>query len=228
MISRAEYIQQPYSGEYIEKIYDPACGSGGFLITSFLNYIEKYGKHGVTNEALKKNVIFGNELKDTTVMLTKLNMILLGDGHNHISNENALGYEKIAQLECDKDENGNLIEVDSENIEWKEVHVGTEIRSMPFEKGTKSPIIEQLSNKKYYLAYINQKGKLVKKKDSDGGYVEFDVDKLVNDENGSWSVAETGEPVIVTGNKEHKFWRAHIKLQKDGIKELLIILMLSL
>ena len=70
------------------------------------------------------------------------------------------------------------------------------------------------------MAYINQKGKLVKKKDSDGGYVEFDVDKLVNDENGSWSVAETGEPVIVTGNKEHKFWRAHIKLQKDGIKEL--------
>lgn len=204
----------------IEKIYDPACGSGGFLITSFSSYIEKYGKHGVTNEDLQKNVIFGNELKDTTVMLTKLNMILLGDGHNHISNENALGYEKIAQLECDKDENGKFIEVDSKDIEWKGVHVGTEIRSMPFEKGTQSPIIEQFSNKKYYLAHINQKGKLVKKKDSNGKYVELDVDKLVNDDAGNWKVSETGEPVLVTGNKEHKFWRAHIKLQEDGIKEL--------
>lgn len=80
--------------EYIEKIYDPACGSGGFLISSFLYYIEKYKKYGVSSKDLRENVVFGNELKDTTVMLTKLNMILLGDGHNHISNENALGYEK--------------------------------------------------------------------------------------------------------------------------------------
>ena len=74
----------------VERIYDPACGSGGFLITAFQIYLEKYGKYGVTNENLRENVIFGNELKDTTAMLTKLNMILLGDGHSRISNENAL------------------------------------------------------------------------------------------------------------------------------------------
>lgn len=74
----------------VERIYDPACGSGGFLITAFQTYLEKYGKYGVTNENLRENVIFGNELKDTTAMLTKLNMILLGDGHSRISNENAL------------------------------------------------------------------------------------------------------------------------------------------
>ena len=74
----------------VERIYDPACGSGGFLITAFQTYLEKYGKYGVTNENLRENVIFGNELKVTTAMLTKLNMILLGDGHSRISNENAL------------------------------------------------------------------------------------------------------------------------------------------
>jgi hypothetical protein len=51
---------------------------------------------------LKKEVVFGNELKDSTVMLTKLNMILLWDGHNHISNENALSYKKIYKLEKKK------------------------------------------------------------------------------------------------------------------------------
>lgn len=151
--------------ESVEKVYDPACGSGGFLITTFLTYVEKYKKYGVTYEDLRKNVIFGNELKDTTVMLTKLNMILLGDGHNHISNENALGYEKIPRLEFEKDEQGRHIEVDATRVEWKLVHVGSGTRSMPYEK-------------------------------------------------------DTGMPVIVNGKKEQKFWRAHIKLQRDGIREM--------
>ncbi len=206
--------------DYIDKVYDPACGSGGFLISTFSTYIDKYEKYGVTRSDLKKNVIFGNELKDTTVMLTKLNMILLGDGHNHISNENALGYEKITQLERDKDENGNFIEVDNCDVEWKNVHVGTEIRSMPFEKKTGAFIVEQLSNRKYFLASVNSKGKKVKKKDEAGKAIELEEDKVVTDGDGSWIVSATNEPVIATGKKEHKFWRAHIKLQKDGIKEL--------
>lgn len=206
--------------ESVEKIYDPACGSGGFLITSFLTYIEKYERYGVTNDDLRKNVIFGNELKDTTVMLTKLNMILLGDGHNHISNENALGYEKIAQLECERDENGKLIEVDSADVEWKNVHVGTEVRSMPFEKETGAPIIEQLSNKKYFLADEKQNGKLVKRKTQEGRFVELEENKIELNAEGKWIVSKTGEPVIMIGKKEHKFWRARVKLQRDGIKEM--------
>ena len=149
----------------VERIYDPACGSGGFLITAFQTYLEKYGKYGVTNENLRENVIFGNELKDTTAMLTKLNMILLGDGHSRISNENALGYEKITQLEYDRDASGNMIQISPGEVEWKKVHVGTETRSMPFEKGT-------------------------------------------------------GRPVAVTDKGEQKFWKAHVKRQPDGIREL--------
>ena len=206
--------------EYVEKIYDPACGSGGFLITAFQTYKEKYQKYGVSDDDLRKNVIFGNELKDTTVMLTKLNMILLGDGHNHISNENALGYEKITQLECEKDKDGKQIEVSSTDIVWKNVHVGTEVRSMPFEKETGAPIIEQLSDRKYFIGYFNPKGKLVRKKDAEGGFIEIGEKEVVLNDTGEYKVAATGEPVVLTGKKEHKFWKAHVKLQQDGIKEM--------
>lgn len=220
--AEGQYVTDENGGrviETVEKVYDPACGSGGFLITTFLTYTNKYKKYGVTNNDLRRNVVFGNELKDTTVMLTKLNMILLGDGHNHISNENALGYEKITQLERDRDEDGKFIEVDGCDIEWKSVHVGTENRSMPFERGTGAPIFEQLINTKYFLAYVNQSGKTVKKKNAEGKFVELEENQVTLDSTGKWMASATGEPVILTGNKEHKFWRAHVKLQQDGIKE---------
>lgn len=204
--------------EYIEKIYDPTCGSGGFLISAFLTYIEKYSKYGVTNLDLKKDVIFGNELKDTTVMLTKLNMILLGDGHNHISNENALGYKKIHALEKIKDKKGNYIVVDEEDIIYEEEFIGYESVSLPYDKETKQPLLEESGNIKYYLATKNNKGKLIKLK-KDGKYIQ------VSEENVLAKINEKGEeiffekntnnPILKTGKREHKFYKAKIKYQKD-------------
>lgn len=142
----------------IEKIYDPACGSGGFLIQSFLSYIEKYQKFGVKQEDLKRNVVFGNELKDSTVMLTKLNMILLGDGHNHISNENALSYKKIYKLEKYKD-GKKYIEIPSSQIDYKEEYVGTEVAYLPYDKQTNQLVIEEGAgdSKVYFKAKIKMK-----------------------------------------------------------------------
>lgn len=139
----------------IEKIYDPACGSGGFLIQTFLKYIEKYQKFGVSQKDLKTNVVFGNELKDSTVMLTKLNMILLGDGHNHISNENALSYKKIHKLEKLK-EGKTYITIPENQIEYKEEYVGTEVEFLPYDKLTNEIVIEEgiSQNKTYYKAKI--------------------------------------------------------------------------
>lgn len=139
----------------IEKIYDPACGSGGFLIQSFLSYIEKYQKFGIKQEDLKRNVVFGNELKDSTVMLTKLNMILLGDGHNHISNENALSYKKIYKLEKIKKDK-KFIVIPQSQIEYKEDFVGTEKALLPYDKETNQLVIEEgiLSDKIYYKAKV--------------------------------------------------------------------------
>ena len=81
---------------------------------------------------MKKEVVFGNELKDSTVMLTKLNMILLGDGHNHISNENALSYKKFYKLEKVK-ENKKFITIPNEQIDYKVDFSGTEKVHLPYD-----------------------------------------------------------------------------------------------
>lgn len=73
-----------------EKVYDPTCGTGGFLIEAFrhikknCNYEEpKYKKE------LKENTIWGIELTDT-YKIAKMNMIITGDGHNNIIQQDCL------------------------------------------------------------------------------------------------------------------------------------------
>ena len=160
----------------VEKIYDPACGSGGFLIQSFIYYLEKYKKYGLSKEQLKENVLFGNELKDSTVMLTKLNMILLGDGHNHISNENSLFYIKEKKLQKVLDDSNKPILIDDSRIEYREEKCGTEIKLSPYFEN--QPLIENINistgKKTFYLA------KYITKKDNVTPVFEFTDIKAVN------------------------------------------------
>lgn len=72
-----------------EKIYDPFCGTGGFLIESF-RYI--YNNMARTDAALKllcEQTIYGNEITNTA-RITKMNMILAGDGHSNIKMKDSL------------------------------------------------------------------------------------------------------------------------------------------
>lgn len=67
-----------------EKIYDPFCGTGGFLIESF-RYIQRSIPSGKENlqKILREDTIYGNEITNTA-RITKMNMILAGDGHSNI------------------------------------------------------------------------------------------------------------------------------------------------
>lgn len=72
-----------------ETIYDPFCGTGGFLIESY-RYI--YNNMSRTEEHLKElreNTIYGNEITNTA-RITKMNMILAGDGHSNIQMRDSL------------------------------------------------------------------------------------------------------------------------------------------
>ena len=72
-----------------ETIYDPFCGTGGFLIESY-RYI--YNNMSRTEEHLKnlqENTIYGNEITNTA-RITKMNMILAGDGHSNIQMQDSL------------------------------------------------------------------------------------------------------------------------------------------
>jgi type I restriction enzyme M protein len=62
-------------------IYDPTCGTGGFLVSAF-DYVKKNHPDKIGN--FKKNNLFGIEFEPSIVALAIVNMIFRGDGKNNI------------------------------------------------------------------------------------------------------------------------------------------------
>lgn len=72
-----------------DTLYDPFCGTGGFLTESF-KHISQQAKLTKENaDKLQKNTVFGSELT-TTARIAKMNMILFGDGHSGVFQRNSL------------------------------------------------------------------------------------------------------------------------------------------
>lgn len=72
-----------------ETVYDPCCGTGGFLIEAF-RHIRNKCKHTKANiRKLKNDSVFGRELTGTA-KISKMNMILTGDGHTNIKQIDSL------------------------------------------------------------------------------------------------------------------------------------------
>ena len=69
---------------YGEKIYDPFCGTGGFLLEAF-KYLSV--RADTSNEEvmgfIKNKTLYGREITSTS-RIAKMNMILFGDGHSNI------------------------------------------------------------------------------------------------------------------------------------------------
>ncbi|MDR2047123.1 MAG: N-6 DNA methylase [Clostridiales bacterium] len=72
-----------------EKIYDPFCGTGGFLIESFRHIWNTMARNDENKSKLKEKTIYGNEITNTA-RITKMNMILAGDGHSNIHMKDSL------------------------------------------------------------------------------------------------------------------------------------------
>lgn len=66
-----------------EKIYDPCCGTGGFLIEAFRNIKSKCQQTKENINILKEKTVWGRELT-ATAKIAKMNMIIIGDGHTNI------------------------------------------------------------------------------------------------------------------------------------------------
>lgn len=67
-----------------EKVYDPFCGTGGFLIESFRHIYNNMARTDSNMKILKESTVYGNEITNTA-RITKMNMILAGDGHSNIN-----------------------------------------------------------------------------------------------------------------------------------------------
>lgn len=122
-----------------EKIYDPFCGTGGFLIESF-RYIER--NMGTGNAELKRilreETIYGNEITNTA-RITKMNMILAGDGHSNIHMQDSLANPTyIDKIKYDKD--GKIVRDAEGNIVYTSKYNGiydVVLANMPYSQITK-------------------------------------------------------------------------------------------
>ena len=72
-----------------EKIYDPFCGTGGFLIESFRYIYSNMARTNANLTLLREHTVYGNEITNTA-RITKMNMILAGDGHSNIKMKDSL------------------------------------------------------------------------------------------------------------------------------------------
>ena len=75
--------------KYGDKVYDPCCGTGGFLIEAFHHIKNKVKLTKGRREILENRTIFGREITGTA-KIAKMNMILAGDGHTNINQMDAL------------------------------------------------------------------------------------------------------------------------------------------
>jgi type I restriction enzyme M protein len=76
--------------KFKESVYDPFCGTGGFLAEAF-NYIKENNiiESEEDLKRLKHNTLYGREIT-TTARIAKMNMVLHGDGHSGIQQINTL------------------------------------------------------------------------------------------------------------------------------------------
>lgn len=76
-----------------DTVYDPCCGTGGYLIHAFRHIKAKCNLTPETKKILEKKTIYGRELT-STAKIAKMNMIIIGDGHTNIKQMDCLKYPK--------------------------------------------------------------------------------------------------------------------------------------
>jgi len=72
--------------KYSDYIFDPTCGTGGFLVSAF-DYVKNIASDKQIDE-FKNHHIFGIEQDDEVVALALVNMIFRGDGRNNMNEGN--------------------------------------------------------------------------------------------------------------------------------------------
>ncbi|MDX2076977.1 MAG: N-6 DNA methylase [bacterium] len=75
---------------YGEKIYDPFCGTGGFLLEAFKYLsVRVDANNSEFVRVIKQESLYGREIT-STARIAKMNMILFGDGHTNVEQVDTL------------------------------------------------------------------------------------------------------------------------------------------
>ncbi|MCY3573333.1 MAG: N-6 DNA methylase [Chloroflexi bacterium] len=75
--------------QYGENVYDPFCGTGGFLTETFRHISHQCRLTIDALDTLNYKTVFGGEIT-TTARIAKMNMILFGDGHSGVNQQDSL------------------------------------------------------------------------------------------------------------------------------------------
>ncbi|MDH4201004.1 MAG: N-6 DNA methylase [Spirochaetia bacterium] len=105
-----------------EKIYDPFCGTGGFLIEAFKYISLRVKRDKKIDNILRRNTVYGVELT-ATARVAKMNMILFGDGHNNVTRNDSFANPIHGQYDIiltnppysQNTRHGNLYSISSSN-----------------------------------------------------------------------------------------------------------------
>jgi type I restriction enzyme M protein len=83
-----------------DKVFDPACGTGGFLVAAF-DHVRKQCDEDEL-EDFKKSGIYGIEQEPEVVALALVNMIFRGDGKNNIQEGNCFADKHFKSVKMTK------------------------------------------------------------------------------------------------------------------------------
>ncbi|MCG2695461.1 SAM-dependent methyltransferase [Candidatus Parcubacteria bacterium] len=97
-------------------VFDPTCGTGGFLVSSF-DYVKKKASNKQIDKFKNYN-LFGIEQDDEVVALALVNMIFRGDGRNNMSEGNCF-QKNIEQATKDGNQSGEFLKRLQE-VEYKD------------------------------------------------------------------------------------------------------------
>lgn len=81
--------------QFGQTVYDPFCGTGGFLIEAFRHLSLQARPTADTTQTLQHKSVFGTEIT-STARIAKMNMILFGDGHSGVEQGDSLLPERQA------------------------------------------------------------------------------------------------------------------------------------
>lgn len=71
-------------------VFDPCCGTAGFLIAAMNTMLSKVPNNDIKRNAIKQNQLFGIEEKPDMFSIATTNMILRGDGKSNLENKDFL------------------------------------------------------------------------------------------------------------------------------------------
>lgn len=124
-----------------DKVFDPACGTGGFLVAAMHHMLEQTDEDDVTKRnSIKKDQIYGIEVQNYMFTISTTNMILRGDGKSNL-------------------ENTDFLRLNPSEIQLKGCNVG--MLNPPYSQGSsKNPDLYEISFTEHLLDSLVEGGRM--------------------------------------------------------------------